>query len=98
MLITQKSNIPEVFRPPSLFPRTVGAHGIHSCARQCISGTGELGAALWLDRGTDASWTNLSLQPQWLQPWCARMRMRLPGTVIVMSEILRHGFEGYLCR
>ena len=26
----------------------------------------ELGAALWLDRGTDASWTNLSLLPQWL--------------------------------
>ena len=35
-------------------------------ARQCISGASELEAALWLDRGTDASWTNLSLLPQWL--------------------------------
>ena len=57
-----------------------------------------LDPALELDRKTDASWTNSLLLPRWSQPWCARMQMRLPGTVMVMSELLRHGFEGYLCR
>ena len=55
--------------------RTVSVHGTHNRARRCISGAGELGAALWLDRGTDASWTNLSLLPQWLQPGGAGLRL-----------------------
>ena len=70
----------------------------HGRAGKCVPGGVALDPALELDRKTDASWTNSLLLPRWSQPWCARMQMRLPGTVMVMSELLRHGFEGYLCR
>ena len=67
--------------------RPIGAHGTHGRAGECVPGGCGLEPALELDRRADASWTNLLLQPQWLQPWCARMRIRLPGTVIGMSEL-----------